>query len=202
MRAGMIALSVALIAGPALAADLPFAPPSPMVDAMSAKATKTAFSKTFSIGTWSAPFEDTPLTEVQKHFGGTIALQGDAGNAERWLCYDLPDSHQRLWLTAYEINGGRVAEVTMTQVTAPAQSPQCPVLPAGTKVNVDGLVALGAAPAALTSKLGKPGLQKADWAAWHREVPSGKDCTEDESLAVRSDNGHIAYFTAYRTTSC
>lgn len=202
MRARVMALSVALFAGQAAAADLPFAPPSPMVDAMSAKPTRTAFARGFAIASWRGTFETTHLIDVQKRFGGTIARQGDAGTSEQWLCYDLPDSHQRLWLVSYEINGGTVAEVTMAEASAPAQSPQCPALTAGTKVNIDGFVGLGTPAMSLAGKLGKPGLEKADWAAWYRNVPAGKGCTEDETLAARSDHGHIAFVSAHRTTSC
>ncbi|WP_443747479.1 hypothetical protein [Asticcacaulis solisilvae] len=200
MRAILTALGLMAFAGSALAAGPRFSPPSPLIDADAAKPGQTAFARTFSIGTWSGQFEQTRLTDVQKRFGGQIEREGDAGSAMQWLCYDLPAQHQRVWLSSYEINGGAVADVTMWGVAAPANSPSC--APLKDTVSVDGFMALGAAQTDITGRLGAPGLQAANWSAWRREAKLSGNCTEEDTLTVRTDKGKVVYISAYRTSSC
>jgi hypothetical protein len=54
--------------------------------------------------------EETPLKDVQKTLGGTIASRGDASEALQWLCFHGSDSKGRwaLWLESSEMGGGHV----------------------------------------------------------------------------------------------
>jgi hypothetical protein len=54
--------------------------------------------------------EETPLSDVQKNFGGTVGASGEASEALHWLCFHGSDAKGRwaLWLESDEMGGDNV----------------------------------------------------------------------------------------------
>ena len=63
-----------------------------------------------TIAGWPIVLEKTSLRAARQRFGGTIGQTGDAGGYLEWLCVEVnnPSDSSVLWLTASEINGGRI----------------------------------------------------------------------------------------------
>ncbi len=193
---------LALMAMPALA-DAPFAPPTPMVDSTLAKPGPKSVATGFTLDGMHGVLEKTRLADVAKHLGGHIAHEGDASTSLAWLCYDLPEQHLRVWLSADEMHGGpggAVNTVTIWTVSSPANSPQCPVIAGNPSIDVDG-VSVGQAEAAVEARLGAPGLAKEGWTAYSHKAAQGGGFEENDDLVVKIEAGRVGYLQASRLTS-
>ncbi|WP_157138974.1 hypothetical protein [Asticcacaulis biprosthecium] len=197
MRAILVILSGLMLSGAAVAADLPIAPPSPMIRSGAEAPNVVPFAQAFSLGSLNLAFESQTLQEVRGRIGGgVIDRLGDSGDRIDWLCYDLPGA--RLWLAEYQ---GKVRELTLAvrPAKAPASS-HCPALLAKFQsVRIDGAITLGTSRADLIQRLGQPAKQAGDWLAFHREAPAKGD--EDNELIVRLENGKVAALWAKKVTS-
>ena len=197
MRGWLFGVALMLAGGPALAA-VPDAPPSPMIDVLSAPATaKAPFAQTLHMGGAKFELETDSLADIVKLIGtGTLGHMGDAGSSYSWVCYSLP--HARLWLSGGE--GGDLDTVT-AQVSEEAASASCPALPAAYRsVNLDGAIWLGVSEAAAVKRLGPAGKSATNWRAWHRKLAFKTDkVDEDDGLAVRIDGGKVVFLEGQRS---
>ncbi len=199
--AGLVMLTAPGLASRAWA-DAPFAPPTPLIDSGQAKPGPKSVARTFTLNGVHGTLEKTTFDEVQKRFGGQVAHQGDAGGSLSWLCYDLPAKHLRVWLAAGALHNHahQIDQVTIWTVSAPANSPGCPV-PAGQEsADIDG-VAPGQDAASVEARLGAPGLSRESWLAYAHNAPAGAGYTESDGLAVNTENGRISHVQAWRATS-
>jgi hypothetical protein len=107
--------------------------------------------------------EQTPLTDVQRRFGGEVGKSGDASEYVEWFCVQGTDSKGRwaLWLESGEIHGGNVGTFEWIRIPDPsAVDARCRILPK--KRNVVRLpiaLRLGDTEAHVISVLGAPTIR-------------------------------------------
>ena len=193
---------LSLMAGPVLA-DAPFAPPTPVIDPYAGTSGPKSVAKGFTFAGLHGVLEKTRLADVARHFGGQVARQGDASTSIAWLCYDLPQRHLRVWLSADEMHGGAGGEVNMVTVwtvASPANSPLCPVIAGNPSIDVDG-VAVGQAEAAARARLNAPGLTKDGWSVYNHQASLSGGASEQDYLVFKAEGGRIGYLQAARLTS-
>ncbi len=196
---GLCAL-LAVMAVPAIA-DALFAPPTPLINPETVKSGAKAMAQTFSLNGVDGTLEKTTFAQVQKRFGGQLRRQGDAGGSLAWLCYDLPERHLRVWLSAGElhIDAGLIDTITIWSVTQPANSAECPI-PSGTQATaVDG-ISPGQPWAAVQARLGAPGASRDGWAAYSYDRHTGA-FDRNDYLVMKTDHGAVTNLQASRTTS-
>ncbi len=198
MRGWLIGLAL-MAAWPALADDLPVAPPSPLANAGAAPATtKVALAVSVTLGKYEARLGETPLNEVYKTIGaGVMEHMGDGGESLEWLCYTLSSDHARLWLSAGE--SGKLDTITAT-VSDAAPSSHCPEMPDRFgPTHVDRGIWLGLSEAAMTRMLGPAGNSAGPWRMFHRklEMPASW-VDEDDTLAVRFDKNRLVFLAVSR----
>ncbi len=191
---------LAVVAMPALA-DAPFAPPTPMLNPDGIKPGAKTLAQTFSLNGIDGTLEKTTFAQVQKRFGGQLRRQGDASGSLAWLCYDLPERHLRVWLSAGElhVHEGRIDSVTIWSVTSPANSAECPVPSGPQSAQIDG-ISPGQPWAATQARLGTPGTAHDGWAAYHYAGKIGAYDREDY-MVMKIDNGAVTQLEAWRTTT-
>ncbi len=194
-QAGMMLM----MASGAEAADLAIAPPTPVVSRDAPASTTVPFAQGFQLGSFRGGFEDTKLEAVRKFVAsGVIDRQGDAGDAEAWLCYDLPGG-QRVWLSSGEISGGAVDRITLWPAGT-ARSSHCPAVPAGfAGVAVDG-IGLGTTEIELIKRLGQPGKRANGWLVFHHAAKKGQ-MDDDQTLVVKIDSGRVSALEVSRVVS-
>jgi hypothetical protein len=89
--------------------------------------------RSFRIGNMPIIFEETKLSDVQKHFGGTIGNHGDAGDSLAWLCFQGQDAGKPwvFWVTSGEIEGLTSVGGFQWRFLAPPERPdhRCTLIP-------------------------------------------------------------------------
>ena len=192
---------LAMLAALPAVADTPFAPPTAPLNPAAVKPGAKPLAQSFALNGIDGTLEKTTFAQVQKRFGGQLKRQGDAGGSLAWLCYDLPERHLRVWLSAGElhIHEGVIDSVTVWSVPSPANSADCPV-PAGRQsAELDG-VSPGQPFAAAQSRLGAPATARDGWAAYAYEGKIGA-FARDDYLVMKVDNGAVTHLQASRTTT-
>ncbi len=193
MRGIMAALlGIALLAGPARASDLPVAPPSPPVDSLHAPVVTAVFAQSFSLGTMKSNLAQIGLKDMTRDIGVGVV---DQMLPISWLCYDLPKSAQRVWLSSDEASQGFVDTITVTTLSAAASS-RCPALPAKYQaVVIDNGLRLGMTKAELIKQLGQPSRQIDTWVVYSAETKD-RNGSASRGLAVQFVNGRAAFISA------
>jgi hypothetical protein len=196
---GLYAIA-ALLAFPA-AADTPFAPPTAPLNPDAVKPGAKPIAQTFSLNGVNGTLEKTTFAQVQKRFGGQLKRQGDAGGSLAWLCYDLPEKHLRVWLSAGElhIQNGIIDQATVWSVSSPANSADCPVAAGRQSAELDG-VSPGQPLAVAQARLGTPGAARDGWAAYAYRGKAGAFDRQDY-LVMKVDNGTVTHLQASRTST-
>jgi hypothetical protein len=104
--------------------------------------------------------EKAKMTEVERHFGGTLGNEGDAGNYLEWLCLRGGDASGPwvLWLESDEIDAGYVGSFQWRRVTRGAKfDERCALLPkADDRVGLPIALDLSTSEAKLLHVLGQP----------------------------------------------
>lgn len=152
--------------------------------------------------------ETTTLQGVQGRFGGSIGHQGDASEAQDWLCMRGSDADGRwiLWLTSSEMGGGRYIDGLQWQRIAADEMPdrRCASLPNGRGVELPLPLRLGVTEGAARKVLGQPTL------AWknalfylheHKEIIHSLPYTVESSVRVRLCDGTVKEIDVDRTSS-
>ena len=199
MRAILSVMCGMVLAGTALAGDLPVAPPSPMAT-FSKPTTTVPFSQSVSFGGTKVDLESRTVIQMKTAIGvGVVDDMGSAGDHITWLCYDLPETRARVWIWGGE--SGRFDSLTAEVLSDRApKSSHCPALPAKFRpIAIDGWLWLGASREALIKHLGAPATETGGWLVFSREVSGSRD--EDDRLVVRLENGRVAALWASRETT-
>src|ERR1700733_6499388 len=78
------------------------------------------------VNAFTVILEETTLSDVQSHLGGTIGQRGDASEALAWLCFHAHDAGGlwALWLEAGEIHGGAVGAFQLRRLDGATQFDQ------------------------------------------------------------------------------
>jgi hypothetical protein len=196
----MVCAVAALAAWPATA-DTPFAPPTAPLNPDAVKPGAKPIALTFSLNGVNGTLEKTTFAQVQKHFGGQIRRQGDAGGSLAWLCYDLPERHLRVWLSTGElhIHDGQIEGMTIWSVASPANSAECPVPKGRQSAELNGL-SPGQSWATAQARLGAPGVAHDGWAGYAYQGKIGT-YDRDDYLVMKIDNGAVTHLQAWRTTT-
>ena len=91
------------------------------------------------VASTSIVLNKTSRTEAQKALGGTVGMQGDAGDWEAWLCYHGRNSSGRwmLWLLSSEVDNENVSGFQWMQISQ-GQTPdrRCKLIPGENSVSV------------------------------------------------------------------
>lgn len=199
MRAWLLGMIAGLTAGSAMAADLPVAPPSPMIETRGASPTRAAFAQTLRMGKLKFDLAEDRLSDVVKLIGaGTIGRMGDGGEVLFWACYTLP--HTRVWLAAGE---SETLDTVTAQVSNAPPSASCPALPASYQaISLDGAIWLNMSEADLTRRLGPAGKSAGGWQAWRRDLTMAVDKIDEyDGLAARIDGGRVIFLQMQRARS-
>ncbi len=117
------------------------------------------------MGTFEVKFEETTLGAVINEVGvGSIQLTRETGESQYYLCYSLPDQHQRIWLISNGEMGG--PDHALTQVYAVStikpirKNVACPQIPSGFQSISMKFGWLGTTHKKLLTSLGKPSGSK------------------------------------------
>lgn len=179
---------LAAMAGEALAASGAIAPPSPPVDPLHAPPVQTKFVRSFSLGGLTTQFPETDLNGMR----GAVAagsVQAMPGSIS-WLCYDLPKSGQRLWLSSEAASNGFIDTVTVKTVDKAAGA--CAALPDKFQPLVIGAgLRLGMGKADLLKLMGAPSRQVDTWLVY-------SDAQGVQGLAIQLVNDKIVFLSASR----
>ncbi|ESQ89704.1 hypothetical protein ABAC460_12620 [Asticcacaulis sp. AC460] len=198
MRTILATLCGLLLSGAALAADLP-APPSPMVDPHAGPFNpKGPAVDRFALGAFQHGFGKDKLQVIAKSLGvGSVRELG--GAYYQYLCYDLPERRERVWLATFdEMGEGGVDAVTVKSLTSgDAPAGTCPALPAKFQpVVISGKVRLGVTRADLVALYGKPGLETGGWLVF-----GGGGEGWRTSITVRLQNDKVVFLYAENTST-
>lgn len=198
MRAILIVVFGWMTAGIALAGDLPVAPPSPMVEPFAkGHEAKVPLAQTFGFGASSFKLGHTAFDPVMKQLGGG-SLQIMAGEFQ-YVCYDLPQSQQRVWMAATdEMGDGSIDSITVKRLEAgDPKSRLCPALPARYQpLRIDGVVQLGTSRNELIQRFGAPVRESGVWLVFN----GGGDLSR-QSVTVRLEAGKVAFLYAENTST-
>ena len=105
--------------------------------------------------------EETKMTAVQKHLGGSLGQHGHAGESLEWLCYYGSDADGRwaLWLESSQVAGGAVDGFVLQRLDSDARMDQrCADLQSA-KVELPIVLKLGMTEANVRKLLGAPTLK-------------------------------------------
>lgn len=113
---------IAAVAKPAAAADVPLAgfaqEDNEDID-LTSIGIELKNAPEFSVVAGNVPivFEETALSQIADHFGGTIHHQGDAGDSVSWVCYNYADdgAERTLWFLSGELGGSEKAILTVVE---------------------------------------------------------------------------------------
>jgi hypothetical protein len=145
--------------------------------------------------------ETTPLTDVQKAFGGTIHNQGEAGDHVVWLCYGA--GSQTLWFYSDgEMGDGKVTLAAMEK-GVPEVKWGCSLAPASLE-NIDfGVPGIGAKLDDVTKRLGASPADENGRFAYTSDTPleNGSEFTKFQELVFEAHSGVITAIAATQATS-
>ena len=213
----LLRLAVAVV-GLVTASSWAAAPPEfPFPDGL-AQATLAARPATaLHLGDYAVQFEQTALLDVVHTLGsGKINHQGDAGGSLSWICYDIPGKRltQRLWITAGELQNGKVADGVIAREAVLPRTPDCPVLPAKYRpAQIDHALWLGSSRAAADHALGPASSERGGWLEYEYQgkyrvaaPQSGGDANlidydEVDGLLLRLLDGRVVELFANKATT-
>jgi hypothetical protein len=143
------------------------------------------------VGELTVVLEETKLSDVQSHLGGTVGQRGDASGALAWLC--LHGRHDggswALWLEAGEIHGGNIGALQLRHVNASTQfDSRCQVIGSTRGVELVRGIRLGLSSAQTIKILGRPTTAADDtllYAHEHQEPIRGEIATASNRLTIR-----------------
>jgi hypothetical protein len=119
------------------------------------------------LGALVVVLEKTTLADVQRATGvGEVHHHGDASESLHWLCYSLPATNDRVWLSSSEMGGGTVIDEVLAQRYGDGlpRLAACPALPeALASLRFGDDFALGATPEQAQRTFGKPKPAAEDW---------------------------------------
>jgi hypothetical protein len=150
--------------------------------------------------------EETPIIDIAKRFGATLARRGDAGDALEWVCIDGtgPGGNWVLRLESGEIDGGTIGGFRWQWVSSGSAFDQrCQKLKAG-NVELPDRLRLGLAKEEVRTILGGPSAWRREKAIYfheHTEPLHGEMCTSDNILDVFFRDGKVQAIDVWKTTS-
>jgi hypothetical protein len=144
--------------------------------------------------------ETTPLTDVQKAFGGVIHDQGEAGEHVVWLCYG--EHSQTLWFYSDgEMGNGKVTLAALEK-GVPEVKWGCSLAPAALDSVDFSVPSLGASLDDVTKRLGpSPADQDGRFAYTSNTPLTGSDFTKFQELVFEAHAGVITAIATTQTTS-
>jgi hypothetical protein len=161
------------------------------------------------VAAFTVILEETTLSDVQSHLGGTIGQRGDASEALSWSCFHGRDAGGlwALWLEAGEIHGGTVGAFQLRRLDDTAQFDQRCQSIAGSSGSVElpGGVRLGLTRAQTTRILRRPTRTAGDaslYAHEHQELIRGEPFTASNRLTIRFRNAILDALDVWKMTVC
>lgn len=201
MRGWILGVAVMLAAGPALADDLPVAPPSPMIDPYGGKEmAKGPAVATFALGGFHGQFQTTSLDKIRAAVGAGAVQKVPGQDLFDYLCYDLPSGGARVWLAVTDEMGntGDLVDSVTVKPLEPSdpKSRACPALPARfAPAAIDGNFRLGMSRADLLRLLGQPSLDAGGWLVFQGAANDSR-----ETVTVRLDKDKVVFLYASNTS--
>jgi hypothetical protein len=156
------------------------------------------------LGALVVDLEKTTLADVQHAAGvGEVHHHGDAAESMDWLCYSLPATNDRVWLTSSEMGGGTVIDGVLAERFAdglPALA-ACPALPeALASLRFGDGFALGATPEQAQRTFGKPRPAGDNWHYIYSGTVDGQFELSGEA-SVHFTDGRVGGVRLGQTTS-
>ncbi len=153
---------------------------------------------TVRVGALEVRLEVTPLSAVQRMFGGVVRGAGDAANAVTWLCYAGRDAKQRsvvYWFASNDEMSGDHHEVTQIAVqdnpagTAPAG---CGAAPVGLGIQF-GIPSVGSTMDEVSAKFGAGKVDARGFVSYASEAntTTPKEMTVTQSVQYRVREGVV-----------
>ena len=128
----------------------------------------------------------TTLADVQHAAGvGEVRHHGDASDSLHWLCYSLPATNDRVWLTSSEMGGGTVIDgvLALRDGDGLSRLAACPALPAAlASLRFGDGFALGATPDQARRAFGKPRPAGENWHYIHDGSDGDFEVTAEASV--------------------
>ena len=198
MRVIPLMVAGLIMAGQAAAGDLPIAPPSPLIEPGGGGIRATQpLANSFSLGPLSGNLGyGNDLKKLTKLIGvGRIGDLSKQDDPYVYVCYDIPQTRQRVWLISSDNTDIGDAVDTITEKSLEPTDPKlgaCPNLPAKYQpLLVDKVLRLGMRSEDLVKRFGKPGRIAGDWMSF-----SYPDDGIVHSLVVRLQNGVVVFLDA------
>lgn len=185
--------------------DALWAPPNIVIDDKDAKPTlPKEMIRGLHVGTTSIIFNETARDSAQKALGGTVGMEGDAGDWEAWLCYHGRNSHGRwiLWLLSSELDNDNVSGILWMRLSAnESVDSRCKLISGEDAVTLPILLEPGMSESDLRLTLGKPTFASQNIREYlheHHEIVDHRDFTVTNDIDMIIEDGAVRSIQVWR----
>lgn len=159
------------------------------------------------VAEFTVVLEETKLSDVQSHLGGTMGQRGDASEALAWLCLHGRDDGGSwvLWLEAGAVHGGTVGAFQLRHLDATTQvDKRCqPILNSTRGIELASGIRLGLPRAETIRILGRPTTSAGNtllYAYEHQEAIRGETATASNRLTIGFRNAVLDAVDVWKMT--
>jgi hypothetical protein len=157
------------------------------------------------VGSVPIILNETSRAAAQKALGGTVGIQGDAGDWEAWLCYQGHNAKGRwmLWLLSSEVDNENVSGLQWTQLSpAEAADHRCKLISGNNTVRLPDTLKLGMSAAAVRQVLGEPTLVSGnllEYSHEHHQTIDQLDYTVANDVNLVLESGKVRSIQVWRS---